>query len=162
MSKLIPQRTINAIRQIVNVALDVAGIDCTLYIPTITSYNTAEKLDVYNTPQDYTHLSYTTTVFFDWKASSYRLKKLGLYTEGAVPILAWFPYKATALDGSLVGTEVEIDPNLRSWFRVNPQYVPDNYSGTEDFEIINVGVSGMHDATLTRVYSVAPRRVERT
>ena len=162
MSKLIPQRTIDAIRQIVNVALDVAGIDCTLHIPTTTSYNAAEQLDVYNTPQDYTHLSYSTTVFIDWKPSTYRLKKLGLFTDGNLPILAWFPYKATALDGSSAGTEMAIDPNICSWFRISPEYVPDDHIGTEDFEIVNVGVTGLHDATLTRVYSVAPRRVERT
>jgi len=101
-------------------------------------------------------------VFLDWKPSTYRLKKLGLFVEGGFPILAWFPYKATALEGSLIGTMVEIDPNLHSWFRVSPGYVPNDYSGTEDFEIVNVGVSGLHDATLTRVYSVAPRRVKRT
>jgi hypothetical protein len=160
MSKLIPRRTIDAIRQVVNVALDVAGIDCTLYIPTVTSYNVAETLDVYNTPDDYTYVSYSTTVFLDWKPSTYRLKKLGLFVEGNLPVLAWFPYKATALEGSLQGQEVDVDVNLKSYFRITPEFVPDNFEGVEEFEIVNVGVTGLHDATLTRVYSVAPRRVQ--
>lgn len=162
MSKLIPRRTIDAIRQVVNVALDVAGISCTLYIPTVTSYNTAEQLDVYNVPQDYTHYQYSTTVFLDWKPSTHRLKKLSLFTEGSLPILAWFPYQATALNGSLVGQTVEIDPNLHSYFRINPEMVPDDYQSVEEFEIVNVSTSGIHDATLTRVYAVAPRRVKQS
>jgi len=154
MSKLVPQRTIDALHQVVNVALDVAGISCVLYIPTVTSYNVAEKLDVYNTPNDYTYLSYSTTVFLDWKPTAYRLKKLGLFTEDSLPILAWFPYKATALEGSYTGQVVEIDPNLRSYFRISLQFVPVDYQGIEEFEIVNVAVSGLHDATLTRVYSI--------
>jgi len=160
MSKLIPRRTIDAIRQVVNVALDVAGIPCTLYIPTVTSYDTAEKMDVYSTPQDYSYYSYSTTVFLDWKPTTHRLKKLGLFTEDSLPILAWFPYQATALDGSLSGQTVEIDPNLHSYFRVNPEMVPNDYQDVEEFEIVNVSTSGIHDATLTRVYAVVPRRVK--
>lgn len=161
MSRLIPQRTIDAIRQVVNVALDVAGISCTLYIPTTTSYNVAEKLDVYDTPQDYAYYSYSTTVFLDWKPTISRLKKLGLFTEGSLPILAWFPYQAIALTGSSAGSIVEIDPNLHSYFRIDPEMVPDDQEIAEEFEIVNVSVTGIHDATLTRVYAVAPRRVRK-
>lgn len=162
MSKLIPQRTIDAIRQVVNVALDVAGIPCILYIPTVTSYNTAERMDVYNTPQDYIYYSYSTTVFLEWKPTTHRLKKLGFFTEGSLPILAWFPYQATALTGSDAGSVVNIDPNLHSYFRITPEMVPDNYVDVEEFEIVNVSTTGIHDATLTRVYAVAPRRVKQS
>lgn len=161
MSKLIPRRTIDAIRQIVNVALDVAGIDCTLYIPTVTSYNAAELEDVYSGPSDYTYLSYSTTVFLDWKPTTHRLKKLGLYTEDSLPILAWFPYNATVLEGSDAGTVIEVDPNLKSYFRIAPEFVPDDYEGIEEFQLVNVSVTGIHDAALTRVYSIAPRRVRK-
>ena len=67
MSKLIPQRTMDALRNMVDVSLSVIGIDCTLYIPTVTSYNAAEKLDIYAVPSDYEYEEYTTQVYIEWK-----------------------------------------------------------------------------------------------
>lgn len=159
MSKLIPQSTINAIRNAVNVALDVVGIECTLYIPTNTSYNEAEKLDVWQTHQDLTYVSYSTTVFVNWNPKSALLKKFGLYVEDSLPILTQFGYKATALEGSLAGQLVDVNITRKSYFRVEPQFVPGNYEGIEEFEIVNVGSGGMHDAVLVQFFSAAPRRV---
>jgi hypothetical protein len=161
VSKLIPRRTIDAIRQNVNVALDIAGIACTLYIPTNLSHGIAEKLDVWDTPGDLTYISYSSTVFPIWSPQTKLLKKLGLYTEGTIPILARFPFVATLLEGSGVGTEAEVDIPVKSYFRIAPEFVPDDYSGIEDFEVIDIGTESIHDSVLTQIYKIAPRRVER-
>jgi hypothetical protein len=145
----------------VNVALDIAGIDCTLYIPTNVSHGVAEKLDVWDTPADLTYLSYTSTVFLNWSPNTKLLKKLGLYVEGTTPILARFPFVATPLTGSDAGVEKEVDIIVKSYFRIAPEFVPSDYTGIEDFEVVNIGTESIHDAVLTQIYSVAPRRVTR-
>jgi len=73
MSKMIPRRSIDVLRNYVDVSLDNYGIDCTLYIPDAASYNAAERLDVYATPDDYTYVPYTTKVFIEWGPYTYRL-----------------------------------------------------------------------------------------
>lgn len=162
MSKLVPRRTIDAIRNAVDVAMDVIGIDCTLYIPTNVSFDIANKLDVYSIPADLTYLSYSALVYLNWSPNVYKLKKLGLFTEGRLPILARFGNKATPLTGSNAGTAIEVDIPIRSYFRMSPEFVPSDYAGTEEFEIVNEAIDGMHDAILTKMFSVAPRRVKQS
>ncbi len=163
MSKLIPRRTIDVVRNYVDVALDIIGITCTLYLPTNVTYSEAEKLDVYSVPEDLEYVSYTANVFLEWKPSTNKLKQLGLFTDdGQLPILVRFGNVATALEGSEAGEKVNIDVSLRSWFRIEPEFVPQNYEGTEDFEVVDVAVKNMHDAALTRIYAAAPRRVKRS
>lgn len=157
---MIPRASIDVLRDFVDVSLSAYGIDCTLYIPTDTSYGEAEKLDVFATPGDYDFLSYSTKVFIEWTPNIWRLKKLGLFTEGQVPILAYFPNKVTALEGSEVGTEVEVDIVKCSYIRILPEYIPDDQKGVEEFEIVNVGSPNMHDAIITKMYSLVPRRVK--
>jgi hypothetical protein len=148
-------------RQNVNVALDIIGIACTLYIPTNLSHSLAEKLDVWDTPSDLTYISYSSTVFPIWSPKTKLLKKLGLYTEGTTPILARFPFVATPLEGSGVGVEVEVDIPVKSYFRISLEFVPSDYAGTEDFEIVDIASDSIHDSVLTQMYKIAPRRVER-
>jgi len=160
MSKLIPRRTIDVVRNYVDVALDIIGIACTLFIPTNTTYSEAEKLDIYSVPEDLVYTSYTANVFIEWKPSMNKLKKLGLFTDdGQLPILVRFGNVATALEGSNAGSEVAIDVVLRSYFRISPEFIPANYVGTEEFEVVDVAIANMHDAVLTRIYAAAPRRV---
>ena len=161
MSKMIPRETIDAIRKQVNVSLDMYGIDCVLYIPTNASYAESEKKDVFATPADLTYVSYDAKVFMDWSVSAYRLKQLGIYTEHMVPILAWFPNVATAREGSEIGAEVSLDVTRRSYFVVEPEFIPNNYVGSESFEVVNQVVKGMHDAILVQGWSAVPRRIKR-
>jgi len=161
MSKLIPRATIDALRQNVNISLDVAGIDCTVYIPTNLSFGVAEKLDVWDTPDDLTYLSYSGMVFIDWSPKVRRLKQLGLFVEGSTPILAKFPHKLTPLTGSGAGIEIEVDIIKKSYFRISPEFVPSDYAGTEDFEIVDIALPNFHDAIILKEYLIAPRRVER-
>lgn len=160
MSKLIPRRTIDAIRNVVDVALDVVGISCTLWIPTTGSHNTAETLDVWMEQDDLTYTRYSTLVYVDWKPSTRKLRKLGLFTEDSLPILARFANKLTALEGSNTGQLLEVDIPIRSYFQVAPEFVPNDYNDVEEFEIVDEVIDGIHDAVLTKLYLVAPRRVK--
>jgi len=159
-TRMLPRETIDVLRDYVDIALDAIGMDCTLYIPTNTTYGEAEKLDVFAKPSDYSYLSYSAKVFIQWNPSLYKLKKLGLFTEDALPILVRFGNKATALEGSNVGTIVSIDVSLKSYFRVEPEFIPGNYEGVEEFELVNVASKGMQDAVIRKVYSAVPRRVQ--
>jgi len=99
MSKLIPLHTVDALRDNVDVVLDMYGIDCNLLIPTPTSFLEAEKLDAYMTPGDLSYVLYTAKVFIDVQPDIKRLRKLGLYTEGSLPIVAKFGRRAVAVSG---------------------------------------------------------------
>ena len=162
MSKLIPRRTIDAVRQMVDVALSIIGIECVIYIPTAGSYSTAEKLDVWSEQSDYTYTSYSGMVFVEWNASTRKLKQLGLFVEGGLPILGRFGNKLTALEGSSIGVEAEVDIPIRSYFRISPEYIPSDYAGIEDFEIVDIAIDQQHDAVLTKMYSIAPRRLQKS
>jgi hypothetical protein len=146
----------------VNVTLDIIGIDCILYIPTSTALNTAEKLDVWSHHTDLAYLSYTTMVYIEWKPKITRLRKLGLFKkDGALPIIARFGNTATPLTGSQVGTEIEVDIHKQSYFTIAPEFIPNDYVGVEEFEVVDIAIDAFHDAALKKVYSIAPRRVKR-
>jgi hypothetical protein len=159
MSKLIPRATIDVIRHMVDVGLDITGIACTLYIPTEQSFLTAEKLDVYSKPADHVFTSYQTNVGIKWSPSVYELKKFGLFVEGQTPIMVQFGFTATALEGSSAGQTVPINVTRYSYFRIEPEFSSGNYQGVAEFQIVNA-VTNLHDAALKRVFSAAPRRVK--
>jgi len=159
---MIPRETIDALRHQVNVSLENYGISCVLYIPTNASYSTSERKDVFAVPGDLSYSLYDASVFIEWGVSVYRLKQLGLYTEDMLPIVAWFPNVATAREGSEIGTEVAIDVIRRSYFTVSPEFIPNDYVGSEAFEVVNPAVKGMHDAILVQGWSIVPRRVKKT
>ena len=159
-TRMIPRSMIDGLRKITDVILGAIGMDCTLYIPTISSYNTAEKLDVFATPTDYSYSSYSAKIFINWSPSTYRLKKLGLFVEDTLPILVWFGNKATALDGENEGSMVSIDPCRKSYFRINPEFVPESYEDVEEFELVNIAIKGFQDAVVRKIWSSVPRRVE--
>jgi len=159
MSKLIPRRTIDSIRNMIDVGLSVTGIDCTLFIPTNQSFLDAEKLDVYSKPADYTFISFRTTVGIRWSPNVYELKKLGLFVEGQTPILVQFGFHATALEGSQVGQTVPINVTRHCYFRISPEFSEGNFVGISEFQIVNAATR-LHDATLARIFSAAPRRIK--
>jgi len=160
MSRMIPRESIDVLRDFIDVTLLSYGIECVLYIPTNASYNEAEKLDVFATPDNYEYESYSAKVFIDWSPNIWRLKKLGLYTEDQTPIIANFGNKVTVLEGSNAGDKVEVDIPLHSYIRINPEFIPDNQEDIEEFEIVNIGTPNMQDAVIYKVYSLAPRKVK--
>ena len=144
-----------------DVTVDLYGIACTLYIPSTASLNVAERLDPYSTPADYTHTAYTAQVFIEWKPGAKRLRKLGLQVEEEAPVLSWFGRFATPTTGALAGTLVEVDIPVHSWFSIQPEFVPDEYVGEEEFELVDVVVpeNMIHDAVIGKGFILAPRRV---
>lgn len=156
MSKMIPRETIDALRHQVDISLDNFGIDCTLYIPDPDSYNAAEKLDVFATPNDYSYTEYSAKVFIEWNPSTYRLKKLGVFVEDSIPILAWFGNKAV----NQADEKVDVDVILHSYFEISPEFIPENQQVTQQFEIVNNIVKGLHDAVIRKGYVIVPRRVQ--
>lgn len=157
---MLPRESIDVLRDFVDVALSAIGMDCTLYLPTNTSHTEAEKLDVFAKPSDYEYLSYSAKVFIQWNPSIYKLKKLGLFTEDTLPILVWFGNKAIALEGSDAGSEVPIDVSTKSYFEILPEFVPGNFEGIEQFELVNAASKGMQDAIIRKIYSAVPRRIQ--
>lgn len=157
MSRMIPRETIDCLRHQVDISLDNYGIDCTLYIPTVDSSNTAEKLDVFATPNDYKpYVEYSAKVFIEWNPSTYRLRKLGVFVEDSIPILAWFGNKAVNQDKE----KVDIDIILRSYFEIPLEFIPENRQASQQFEIVNNIVKGMHDAVIRKGYVIVPRRMQ--
>ena len=149
MSRMIPQRTVDTMRHYVDVSVDNYGIDCTLHVP--TNQDTVVNYDAYWKPGDWTYTTYNTVVWIDWSPNKYRLRKLGLYVEDDIPILAWFK---NYING------VHVDIEINSWFKIDPQYIPDKYD-TEEFELVDVLVPGMHDAVITKYWKIAPRRLRK-
>jgi len=154
MSRMIPQESVNVLREFVNISLDNYGIDCTLYIPSNAS--DVEKYDVFAKPSDYTYTQYSAKVFIDWSPNIWTLRKYGLFVEDQTPILAYFGNEA--VDQNEEETTVNII--IGSYIRIEPQFIPNNYKDVEEFEIINIGTPKIHDAVIVQVYSLAPRRVQ--
>jgi hypothetical protein len=154
MSKMIPRKTVDALRKQVNVSLDNYGITCDLYIP--NNLATTETYDIYQKPADYTFDHYTTTVFINWNPNIYRLKAKGLYVDGELPIMVYFPYEATDDDGELVAVDI-----LRhSYFSIEPEFIPSNYEGLEEFELVDIVVDKHHDKVVVKSFKAVPRRYE--
>jgi hypothetical protein len=154
VSRLIPQRVIDGLRQIIDVSTDLAGIDCTLYIP--TNYNEVQKEDAYAHTALYEYAKYTCRVIVTWKPSTYRLKKLGVFVEDELPILVTLPQKATNKAGALVN----VDIIQHSYIAVSLEHVPDNKTMGNEFELVDQAIRGMHDAEITRIWKAVPRRRE--
>jgi len=162
MSLILPRRTIDILRSQVDVVLDIIGIDCIIYVPTTTSLEENEGFDIFEKPSDLTYVSYSAKCFIVWNPNKYRLRKLGIYVEEEIPMVVWLPNKATALEGSESGTEVDVDIVQRSYIRINPEFIPNNVTDVIEFELVDLKVKGMHDAVLVKAYKGVPRRVERT
>jgi len=154
MSSQIPRETVDALRKAVNVSLDLYGISCNLYIP--NNLSDTETYDIYQTPGDYTYDHYTTTVFINWNPNIFRLKAKGLYVDGELPIIVYFPYEATNDNGS----KVDIDILRHSYFSIEPEYIPENYEGVEEFELVDIVMGKFHDKAVVKSFKAVPRRYE--
>lgn len=140
---MIPQATIDVLRSFNDISVEVYGIDCILRVP--LNWNATEPKDVYATPEDYAFKEYSIKVFIEWKPDTRRLRRLGIFTENDLPIIAWF----------------KNDPGvtIRSYIKVPIQYIPKEYQDTDEFEIVDILIRGMHDAIAVNAFRLAPRRV---
>jgi len=144
MSKMIPQATVDVLRNNNDISVDIYGIACTLYIP--TNMNSVEQLDAYENPNSYSYTEYTNQlVVLVWSPNSKQLRKLGIFTEDDIPLLCWF----------------KNDPEVivRSYIKVPLQYIPDSMD-TDEFVIEDVIIRGMHDKVALKCYKAVPRRTK--
>jgi len=143
MAKLVPQATVDALRSFNNISVDNYGITCQLFIPNNTTQN--EPTDVYKVPSDTNFFVTKTKVYVEWTPNMYRLRKLGVFAEGEIPIICWFK------------NEPEIA--LGSYIKLDTQYVPAQYD-RDEFEITDIIIRGIYDAIVLKAYKLVPRRVK--
>ena len=155
MSKLVPQETVDAIRNTVNVILDIGGFPCTLYIP--SNYEDVLNVDAYSKTTDYEFEAYTCNVSISWSPNKYHLQKLGLFVEGELPILVTLPNKA--INSSAVLVNVDIIPG--SYIKVPISYLPSDRSDSDEFELADTPIESMHEIAIKQRYKAVPRRSER-
>jgi hypothetical protein len=142
---ILPDATLNVLRTFNNIAVDVYGIDCTLYVP--NNLNTIESADMYTASGDVTYDTYEDQkIWIEWSPKEIeRLRKTGIFAEGEAPILGWF----------------KNDPivTLKSYVKIPVRYIPDTYT-TDEFEVVNVVLRGTYNAEVYRCFKMAPRRVK--
>lgn len=153
VSNILPQSVVDAIRTQNDVAVDIVGIDCTLHIP--NNKDTVDNNTIYTIPADFTYTVYRTKVFILWGPNKHQLRKLGIMTEEDVPILAAFSNRIE--DAAGFAADIQIPRN--SWFSISIQFVPREMD-TEEFEVVDLVVPSMHDASTVHFYKIAPRRAK--
>ena len=142
MSKMIPQETIDVLRNNNDISVDIYGIECTLNIP--ANKTAVEGKDAFTTEDDYAYTTYTEhMVVIEWSPNTKRLRKLGIFTEEDIPLICWFQNDPEVIVGS--------------YFTIATQYIPDQMD-TDTFEIVDVMIRGMHDKVALRGYVAAPWR----
>ena len=142
MSRMIPIAMANAFRNAVNVSVDLWGIPVTLYI--LMNADSIQSLNVYQTVEDRKYQIIQTKCRLEWVDNVYKLRKLGLYNEKYLPIVAWFP--------------LNLDIPLHSYFTVDMIYLPANQQDTDSFEIVDDSIEGISNIELMTAYKVAPKR----
>jgi len=154
MSNMIPDETVTALRNFNDISVENYGISCTLYIP--TNSDTVDANDIYVKPSDYAYTTYSDQkVVIYWSPNQKQLRKLGIFTEDELPIVAFF--KNTYKD--VAGNDINLDVIKASYIVINMEFIPEQYD-TEEFEVVDVVIAHAHDATAVRAYKLAPRRVK--
>lgn len=160
MSNMIPRETIDALRKQIDVTLDNFGIDCRLWIPDSTSLGVYESKDAYGEDEDLSYTEYTTKVFINWKPNIHRLQKLGIHVEDQRPIIAWFGKQAAPVFGSSAGEMIDVTIKIHSYFRIDPEFVPENVTNSDKFECVDVIIPEFHDALIRQQFLIVPKRTQ--
>jgi len=147
MSGLLPKDTIDTFRKFNDLAINLYGITCTLYIP--TNLTTLEPDDAYTAPDDMTFKRYNQVpVWIEWAVKDVKkLRKLGIFSEDELPIIAWFKNEPAI--------------TLQSYITVETRYIPDNFD-TDNFEIVEVLMRNTYDSEIYRCFRLAPLRKRET
>ena len=144
MSRIIPQATVDALRNNVNISVEIYGIDCQLMVP--ANLTSLEPTDAYVIPTDIQYKASATKVFIEWSPDTKRLRKLGVFTEDAIPLIVWFKNLPSLPMGSYIKVALE--------------YIPGNFMDTDEFEVTDTLIKGMHDMVVLQGYKAVPRRVK--
>lgn len=144
---LIPDETVNTLRSFNDLAVELYGIDCTVYVA--MNLNELPGLDMYLVKEDINYYEYLNQkVWVEWAPKNMeRLRKLGVFAQDEAPILAWFKMRPDLT----IGTK-------SSYVKIPVRYIPDNYSSTDEFEIVNINMPGIYSSEIYRCYKLAPRR----
>ena len=145
MSSILPQSTVDALRKYVETAVRIYGIECDLFVP--ANFSDIDLGNPYIKTQDWQYTQKKSRVYIEWAPSIPRLKKLGIFVEGEVPMIAWLSYQP--------------DTCIGSYIRVPIQYVPRSVADTDEFDIVEPLVRGMHDAVVVSCFKITARRVKR-
>lgn len=162
MSQMIPQATADVLRLFNDISVDIYGIECTVYIPTNLDTTDRNSIysDVYERPQDRVFDEYPSKVFIEMSPSIHRLRKLGIYSQDEAPMIAYFSNILTTAPNSdnPDGISDYVPIIVHSWFSIPVQFIPDGMD-TNEFEIVDVLIRGVHDKVVLKAYKIAPRRV---
>lgn len=145
MSKVIPQSTIDTFRSFNDISIDTFGVDCTLFIP--SNLNDVDALGPYRADRHIKFDEYNTKVFMLFEPSAHRLRKMGIFVEDKIPVLAFF--------------KMEYDVSISSYFRLSMQYYQGDNSElkTDEFSIVDFVIPhNLQDKMAVRAFKVAPRR----
>lgn len=143
MSGIIPDATIDSLRRCNDLAVDIYGIPCTVYIP--NNLDDLESSDAYTDPDDIVFDTYgEQKVWIEWFAKDIvKLRKLGLFTENEAPITCYLKNSP--------------EVTIKSYITVPVRYIPDTYD-TDDFEVVDVIQVGTYNCETIRRYKLAPLR----
>lgn len=140
---MIPLALAQAFKINYNTAISNYGIDVTLYL--LVNADSIQFLDAYQSTEDRKYIIFPTKCRLDFSNKNfYRMRKLGLYNEHDLPILAYFTNT--------------IDIPVHSYFTVALSYMKDNELETDRFEIVDDSITGISDIEISRCYKVAPLR----
>jgi hypothetical protein len=140
---VIPDSTIKVLRKYNDLTIQNYGIDCTLYVP--TNLTSLEGNDLYTVNTDISYKQYSNQkVWIDWSTKQFdRLRKLGIFNEGDLPIIAFFKNFPEVL--------------IHSYIVVPIKYIPEIYD-TDSFEIVNVIALNTYNNEVVRSFKLAPKR----
>jgi len=143
MSKLLPTSVINIYRSFNDLIINMIGVSCDLYIP--NNLTSLESNDAYTSPSEITYTQYPNqVVFITWfEKNVFKLRKLGMFVEGEIPILARFKNTPEIV--------------IQSYIKVPVQYIP-NKIEADEFEIVDIGMSNTYAHEIYRYAKLAPFR----
>lgn len=152
MSRLFPTALANNIRHMLDVSVDIYGIECQLFIP--TNLQTMLEEGVYADPADYTYEEYTAKVIIEWNPNIHRLRAKGLFLEEEAPIIARFSSKGLK-SGETEQRDIEVI--AKSYISLSVGYVPPNVK-TDKFDVVDITAEGMQDVNVLKMWKLTPRR----
>ena len=143
MSRMLPISVARALRNANRVAIQVYGIDVTLYL--LKNPTVIENLDAYQSVDDHEYTEMPVKCWVEWSPNVYRLRKLGIFNETDLPGLVHF--------------ENDIEIPRGSYIKIPITFLPSNQKDWDKFEIADQVIPNLADIDVLRIYKMVPRRV---
>jgi hypothetical protein len=145
---LLPLEVINTYRSTINTVIDTYGVDCLLYIPKENVIEQRQGLDIYEerprlNEEGAFQNPLKTKVFIEWKPDTKALRKLGVFVEDSLPIIAWFKGIEELTRNSYIRVPINVMPN--EWQQ-------------DEFELVDCIRKNIYNAIVVQAWSIAPRR----